>query len=255
MAHEIMKQYHIGQAELMEEEDKIARAERGGISALVKHQAWVNDLVCAIRKFFDCSAYSTIFPDNIEWTFYGVVGYTVSTAMAFEPVHNQIQTWAEKYPTVATRNSYSLGVSDGLCRLAEEEKLAMENIAMETEQNALAARIRAEDIQMQVELDRICNPPPSPSPEPLPVPEEEERNNEGEHAMDFDMDAAGELKKFIKSEPKVEPEFDSSMLYEEPDSPPATQKPREDPARPSENEDESKKSTAARPREKLASKE
>ena len=98
MAHKIMKQYHIGQAELMEEEDKTARAERGGIStvniwpakegALVKHQAWVNDLVCAIRKFFDCSAYSTIFPDNFEWTFYGIVGHAVSAAMAFEPVHN-----------------------------------------------------------------------------------------------------------------------------------------------------------------------
>ena len=64
-----------------------------------------------------------------------------------------------------------------------------------------------------------------------------------------------ELKKFIKSEPKVEPELDSSMLYAEPHPPPATQKPREDPARPSENEDESKKSTAARPRERVASKE
>ena len=33
-ATEIMKQYHIGQAELMEEEDKTARAERGGISTV-----------------------------------------------------------------------------------------------------------------------------------------------------------------------------------------------------------------------------
>lgn len=149
MAHKIMKQYNISQAELMEEEDKVARVERGGMStvniwpakegALVKHQTWVNDLVCAIRKLFDCSAYSTSLPNSIEWTFYGVVGHTVSAAMAFEPVHNQIQTWAEKYPTVATRNSYSLGVSDGLCRLAEEEKVTMENIAMETEQKALAA--------------------------------------------------------------------------------------------------------------------
>ena len=59
--------------------------------------------------------------------------------------------------------------------------------------------------------------------------------------MDTTADFDTELKKFIKSEPKVEPEFDSSMLYEEPDPPPATQKPREDPARPSENEDTEKK--------------
>lgn len=67
--------------------------------------------------------------------------------MAFETVHKQIHTWAERYPTVATRQSYLLDVADGLCRLAEEEMVVMENIAMETEQKALAARIRAEDIQ------------------------------------------------------------------------------------------------------------
>ena len=170
----------------------------------------MNDLVCAVRKFFDCNAYSTISPDNIEWTFYGVVGYTVSAAMAFEPVHDQIQTWAEKYPTVATRNKSSLGVSDGLCRLAEEEKLAMENIAMETEQKALAARIRAEDIQRQVELDRICNPPPSPSPEPISRPEKEETNNEGENAMYFDMDAAGGTDDVSDNE--AMPDFNEKIL-------------------------------------------
>lgn len=100
--------------------------------------------------------------------------------MAFEPVHNQIQTWAEKYPTVATRNSYSLGVADGLCRLAEKEKKTMENMARETEQKALAARIRGEDIQRQVELDRIRNPPRSPSPEPVSEAEEAEEAHKDE---------------------------------------------------------------------------
>ncbi len=47
MAHKIMKQHNISQAELMEEEDKVAHAKRGGITtvniwpakegALVKH--------------------------------------------------------------------------------------------------------------------------------------------------------------------------------------------------------------------------
>lgn len=279
MAHKIMKQYSISQAELMEEEDKIARAERGGMSTVniwpakegahVKHQVWVTDLVSAIHMFFDCSAYSTVLPDNIEWTFYGVVGHTVSAAMAFEPVHNQIQTWAEKYPTIATRNSYSLGIAEGLCRLAEEEKVTMENMAMETEQKALAARIRAEDIQRQVELDRILRPPPSSSPEPVSEAEEEEEvQQEEEDRMDFNMDATGgaddasddeampdfneeapgekvdtmadfdtELKKFIKPEPSPEAELNLFVLHEEDDSPPATTKPIEDPAAPSENED------------------
>lgn len=139
----------------------MARAQRGGMStvniwpakegATVKYEAWVKDLVCAIRKFFDC-AYSSRHPDNIEWTIYKVAGHTVSAAMAFGPLHNQIQTWAEKYPSIAMRKSYSLGVAVGLCRPAKEEEVAMENIAMEMEQKALAARIRAEDTQTQVEL-------------------------------------------------------------------------------------------------------
>lgn len=285
MAHKIMKQYSISQAELMEEEDKTARAERGGMSTVniwhakegapVKHQCWVRDLVCAIRKFFDCSAYSTILPDNIEWTFYGVVGHTVSGAIAFETVHNQIQTWAEKFPSVAMRNSYSLGVADGLCRLAEEEEVAMENIALEREQKSLAARIRAEDIQRQVEFDRIRISPPSPSPEPVSEPEEEEGaegKKEEDKAVKSDTDAAGvaddasdndmmpdfneeiageildttadfdtELKKFIKPDPDPDPDPDpelgSTVFYEESDTPLATKKPRKDPALPSEKDD------------------
>ncbi|CAF9928412.1 MAG: hypothetical protein ALECFALPRED_004052 [Alectoria fallacina] len=279
MAHKIMKQYSISQAELIEEEDKIARAERGGMSTVniwpakegahLKHQVWVKDLVSAFQMFFDCSAYSTVLPDNIEWTFYGVVGHTVSAAMAFEPVHNQIQTWASKYSTVAMRNSYTLGVAEGLCRLAEEEQVTMEIMAMETEQKALAARIRAEDIQEQVELDRIRNPPPLLSSEPVSEPEEEkDAKQEEEDTMDFNMDATGgtddasddeampdfnekapgekidtmadfdtELRKFIKPEPSPEPELNSFVLHEEDASPPATTKPLEDPAAPSENED------------------
>ena len=283
MAHKIMKQYSISQADLMEEEDNIARAQRGGMSTVniwqakegsrVKHQLWVSDLVSAIQKFFDCSAYSTILPDNIEWTFYGVVGHTVSAAMAFEPVHNQIQTWAETYTTVATRNSYSLGVADGLCRLAEEEKVNMENMAMKTEQKALAARIRGEDIQRQVELGRIRNPPLPSSPESVSEAEEEEEDNEEaikqeDSATDVDMGATEdsdnaseneakpdfneenvgeridtaadfdtELKRFIKPEPISEPEPDSFKLHEDSNPPSAKKKLLEDPALHSENED------------------
>ena len=275
MAHKIMKQHSVSQAELMEEEDKIARAERGGMStvniwparegALVKHQHWVTDLVCAIRMFFNCSAYSTVLKDSIEWTFYGVVGHTVSAAMAFEPVHNQIQTWAGKYPTVATRNSYSLGVADGLCRLAEEEKISMENIAMEAEQKALAAKIRAEDIQTQVELARLRNPSPSPSQEAVSesgvVKKEEDdsidsamdavsayddSDNEAmpdfneeapEEKVDLKADFEEELMKFIKPELESQPRPRSFPPYEDNYHPPTTYDRLMDPAPPSENED------------------
>ena len=36
----------------------------------------------------DCSAYSTFLPDNIEWTFYGIVGHKVYAVVVFEPAHS-----------------------------------------------------------------------------------------------------------------------------------------------------------------------
>ena len=92
--------------------------------------------------------------------------HTVYTPEAFEAVHNQVQTWAERYSTVATLHSYSVGVADGLCSLPEEENLGMEGIAMETEQKALAARIRVEYVQVMAELDSLRKPASSPTPEP-----------------------------------------------------------------------------------------
>ena len=116
---------------------------------------------------------------------------------------------------------------------------------MEMGQEALAARIRAEDIQMQVELDKLRNPLPSPSLESAFKPEEGEEGNEEKcNVMDVDIDAAEdawdnepmpafmeetcgevldttadfdtELTKYIKPEPGSEP--DSSMLYEDSDT-------------------------------------
>lgn len=151
MASKYLKKYNLSRADVMEHEDQNTRAARGGMSNVniwpakdggaVKNQAWVNDLVCAIRKFFDCNSYSTNLLDNVEWTFYGIAEHTLSASIAFEMCHNLIQEWAGSYTTVAARNSYSLGVADGLCRLAEQERVDTENAAREAENKAFAARL------------------------------------------------------------------------------------------------------------------
>lgn len=151
MASKYLKKYNLSRADVMEHEDQNTRAARGGMSNVniwpakdggaVKNQAWVNDLVCAIRKFFDCNSYSTNLHDSVEWTFYGIAEHTLSASIAFEMCHNLIQEWAGSYTTVAARNSYSLGVADGLCRLAEQERVDTENAAREAENKAFAARL------------------------------------------------------------------------------------------------------------------
>lgn len=130
MASKYLKQFNIEESDLMEHEAQSTRAARGGMSnvnvwpandgGVVKSQTWVHDLADAMREFFDCNSYSSGLEDNIEWKFYGVAEHTVSAAIAFEMCHNLIQEWAGSYPNVASRNSYSLGVADELCRLAEQ---------------------------------------------------------------------------------------------------------------------------------------
>ena len=157
MAARYMKQYNIDRSELMQYEDKEARTARRGSSNVniwpskdggeVKSQTWVHDLVDAIRKFFDCNSYSCDLEECIEWTSYGIAEHTVSAAIAFEMCHNLIQDWSSSHKTVAARNSYCLGVADGLCRLAEQEKEDTEKAAREAERKAFTARLKEEDMQ------------------------------------------------------------------------------------------------------------
>lgn len=95
----------------------------------------------------------------------------------------------EFYPAVATRNGRR-------CRWivppAEVEEVATENKAMEAEQKALSAKIRAEDIQTLVELDRLSNPPLSPSPKPdIMLEDDGEAQEEEDNVTDFDVDVGG----------------------------------------------------------------
>ena len=105
MVLKIMEQHNIAEADLMQDEDKETRGKRGGMSTVIIGsatsqsgtlaraimQGWVSWLADAMEKFFDCKAFSTQTPWKIEWTFYGIAIHTVSAAIAFEAIHNQIQ--------------------------------------------------------------------------------------------------------------------------------------------------------------------
>ena len=168
MASKILNQHKISQADMMQAEDKEARERRGGMStvaiwpadltwtemedgreARAFMQGWVSWLVGAMEKFFDCRAYSTALECEIEWTFYGIAVHTVSAAIAFEAIHNQIQEWSNKQKGVSTRNSYCLGVSNGLLTLAAEERKAIEERIRANEAKGRAEKMKEEDTTRQ----------------------------------------------------------------------------------------------------------
>lgn len=165
MAAKIMEQYQITQADIMAEEDSSERAKRGGMSTVSIWPAkdggraftpgWVDWLIGAIDNFFDCRSFSTGYDNRIQWTFYGISEHTVSGAIAFEAVHNQVQDLSERYTGVSTRNSYCLGVADGLLKLSKEEQKATEERVRKTEADALAARIKEEELKQHQRLSRL----------------------------------------------------------------------------------------------------
>lgn len=108
-----------------------------------------------MEKFFDCRAFTTGCDTKIEWTFYGIAEHTVSAAIAFEAVHNQIQEWSEKYTGISVRNSYCLGVAEGLLILSREHQREAEDKARQTEARALATRIKEEQSKEQERFAKL----------------------------------------------------------------------------------------------------
>lgn len=165
MASKIMEQHQITQADIMAEEDSTQRAPRGGMSTVDIWPAtdggraftpgWLSWLCGAVEKFFDCRAFSTGYDTKIKWTFYGIAEHTVSAAIAFEAVHNQIQEWSEKYTGISVRNSYCLGVAEGLLILSREHRREAEDKACQTEARALATRIKEEQSKEQERLAKL----------------------------------------------------------------------------------------------------
>lgn len=107
LADKIIKHHGLENYRDMMKENDSQRQRRGGMSKVsiwpaseegsAVNQGWVNWLYAAIKISFDCEAYSTAYDKEIEWTFYGIAENTVSAAIAFEAVHNQIQDWAAEF--------------------------------------------------------------------------------------------------------------------------------------------------------------
>ncbi|KAI4247975.1 MAG: hypothetical protein L6R42_009433, partial [Xanthoria sp. 1 TBL-2021] len=147
MAARIMEQYQISQADIMIHEDASQREKRGGMSAVdiwpakengrVFTPGWVDWLLGAVETFFN--------------------------SIAAEALHNQIVDWSERFTGIQARNSYCLGVADGLLSLSKEEKRNAECQARESEEQALAAKIREEEAQDVGRLSRLHGTPPVPA--------------------------------------------------------------------------------------------
>lgn len=169
MASRIMKKYSITQAEVMIHEDRERRANRGGLSTVNVYPAhdagrpfipgWTEWLMGAMECFFECRSFSTSHYDKIEYTFYGIAEHTVAAAVNFEAVHNQILDWSEKFMGVSARNSYCLGVTEGLLVLSRQEKKATEEKARKAESKAMASKIREEELEEQKRLARLHTEP------------------------------------------------------------------------------------------------
>ena len=172
MAARIMNQHNISQADVMIAEESSERAKRGGISSVDIIPAgengrpfipgWLNLVVGAIEDTFECRSISEDKQDRIVWSFYGVAEHTISAAVAFEAVHNQIQEWSQKFVGVSKRNSYCLGIGDELLDLSDQELRSRERQARKNEEDDLATRIKDEVAIRQAQLNRLKDEPLEP---------------------------------------------------------------------------------------------
>ncbi|KAJ8061515.1 hypothetical protein OCU04_009329 [Sclerotinia nivalis] len=66
--------------------------------------------------------------------------------------YNLIAEWARSYKGIGSKNSYSFGISDELCSMAEEEKALEETQAKKAERDGIAAETKKEDAERQAQL-------------------------------------------------------------------------------------------------------
>jgi hypothetical protein len=109
-----------------------------------------------MKCFFDCKFYSTTNYSALELTFYGIAENTVAAAMSFEMTYNLIAEWARPYKGVGSKNSDSLGISDKLCMMAEEEKVLKEVQAKKVERDGITAEVKKEGAERQAQLARLA---------------------------------------------------------------------------------------------------
>ncbi|KZT28965.1 hypothetical protein NEOLEDRAFT_1128451 [Neolentinus lepideus HHB14362 ss-1] len=172
MASKLMSQYSVTQADLLAKEDDAQKLKRAGMSvviiehikqASVRWETWAADTAYAMTIFFDCQMYTETFGryGNVRACFYGLAEQTVAGAYAFEMAYNLISRWGldnNKAKGVRQKNLYKRGVAQGLIALANKEKKAEVQKAIEAEQARLrdAKKIEAEEDRRR--LDRLNDP-------------------------------------------------------------------------------------------------
>lgn len=171
IASRLMKQYNVSQAEVLAHEPPEVQRQYGGhscvsiirrdgdISKPVKQNAFVFPLCDAIETFFNAQSYTEHEDDSVIVVFYGVAENTAMAAHAFEMVFNLMLDWARPYSGMNGKNSYCIGICDGLQRHANEEREKEEADARKAEQDVMDARIKEEEAQRQVGLDRLAELP------------------------------------------------------------------------------------------------
>jgi hypothetical protein len=159
-----------------------------------------------MKNFFDCKYYTTTRPASLELTFYGIAENTVAASMSFEMAYNLIAHWASSYKGIGTRNSYCLGASDELSRMARREKAAEEAEAKRAEADATIAKAKEEEAERQVQLDRLASLPGSPSDRHPEIGQEDSDHN-GYHDSGIDSGIYTDEGAYESSDDSIEPDF------------------------------------------------
>ncbi|CAK3844629.1 Hypothetical predicted protein [Lecanosticta acicola] len=167
LAFRLMKQFNVTQAEVMAHETPETQRKYAGQSTVailrrdgnqnktVQENIYIDPLVCAVEAYFTTKAYITHEERSLEITFYGISENTATAANAFEMVFNLIVERARKYPGQNGKNSYCVGIADGLLRHAEKLNKDEEARAKKAEQDTFAARVKEEEVQRQAALHRL----------------------------------------------------------------------------------------------------
>jgi hypothetical protein len=166
VAHKLMAQYNVSQADLVANSDDGSKARYGGRSTVaitnIKEQtrrvikeAFVDKLANAMCRFFDCKCFSTNYPTSMNWTFFGIAKNTIAAAMAFEMAHNKILEWACAYKGGSTTFSYRIGVADGLVAMANREKKIELEAVRKKELDMIAVREREEREERERGIERL----------------------------------------------------------------------------------------------------
>jgi hypothetical protein len=190
MATKLMQSQNLTQADLIASETEEERSTRAGHSTvaitstqgkMVRKQRWYGKAAYASCEAFDVQVYSESRRESLHQVFYGLadvrlyvcrllvhseyehsfyisIQNTVAAALAFEMLHNQVETWALERKSElkghTARNSYCIGVVERVLRDAQKENRQALKKAEEDEKK----RIKEEAAARAAEISRLAMP-------------------------------------------------------------------------------------------------